>query len=94
MRVVSNHPLKAILAKPEHSGRLLKWAIELSEFNIIYTPRTAIKAQALTDFLVNIPVIPATDTREEHQEQMWTLYVDGASGRKGIGIGVVLKSPS
>ena len=45
-------PIKAILHKPEASGRLLKWAVELSEFVIEYQPRTSIKGQALVDFFV------------------------------------------
>ena len=30
----------------------MKWALELEEFEVIYRPRTAIKGQALADFLV------------------------------------------
>ena len=30
---------------------MILWAIELSEFDILYRPRTAIKAQALADFV-------------------------------------------
>ncbi|GFY92947.1 hypothetical protein Acr_08g0013430 [Actinidia rufa] len=47
-----DQPLKQILQRPDTSGRLLKWSIELSEFHIEYKPRTAIKAQALSDFIV------------------------------------------
>ncbi|KAK0582161.1 hypothetical protein LWI29_022202 [Acer saccharum] len=50
--VYTNCPLKLILQKPEVSDRLTKWAIELSEFDIEYLPRTAIKAQAVADFVV------------------------------------------
>ncbi|KAK8957152.1 hypothetical protein KSP39_PZI001107 [Platanthera zijinensis] len=53
IQVVTDQPLKSVLKKPEHSGRLAKWAIELSEFEISYVPRTAIKAQVLADFLVD-----------------------------------------
>ena len=38
--------------KPEAAGRMVQWAIELSQFDIEYHPRTAIKAQALADFIV------------------------------------------
>ena len=41
------HPMKQILHKPETSERLVKWIIELSEFDIRYKPRTAIKGQVL-----------------------------------------------
>ncbi|XP_073041870.1 uncharacterized protein [Primulina eburnea] len=33
------------------SGHLVKWTTELGEYDIQYEPRTAIKAQALSDFL-------------------------------------------
>ena len=36
----------------EAAGQLVLWAIELSEFDIQCCPRTAIKAQALADFIV------------------------------------------
>ncbi|XP_004308529.1 PREDICTED: uncharacterized protein LOC101300577 [Fragaria vesca subsp. vesca] len=38
-----NHPLRQIMQKPEISRRLVKWAIELGEFDIHYRPRVAIK---------------------------------------------------
>ncbi|KAK0594152.1 hypothetical protein LWI29_003803 [Acer saccharum] len=50
--IYTNCPLKLILQKPEVSSRLTKWAIELSEFNVEYLPRTAIKAQAVADLVV------------------------------------------
>ena len=37
---------------PKVSGRLIKWAIELGEFDIQYKPRVSIKPQALADFVV------------------------------------------
>ena len=40
-------PYFQVLHKPETSGRLIKWAIELNEFDIIYKPRIAIKGQVL-----------------------------------------------
>ncbi|XP_071906208.1 uncharacterized protein [Coffea arabica] len=49
--VVTNQPLKQILSKPDVSGRMVKWAVELSEYDLGYQPRTAIKAQALADFI-------------------------------------------
>ena len=30
----------------------MKWALELEEFEVLYKPGTAIKGQALVDFLV------------------------------------------
>ena len=36
--VVTNYPLRQVLQKLDASGRLLKWAIELSQFEIEYQP--------------------------------------------------------
>ena len=37
--------------KPEATGTMMQWAIKLSQFDIGYHPKTAIKAQALADFI-------------------------------------------
>ena len=52
INVMTDHPLKKAMNKLEVVGRLIQWAVELSEFNIRYQPRHAIKAQALADFIV------------------------------------------
>ncbi|XP_022883423.1 uncharacterized protein LOC111400228 [Olea europaea var. sylvestris] len=51
IEVLTNFPLKQVLQRTNASGRLLKWAIELSEFDILFRPRHAIKSQALADFV-------------------------------------------
>ncbi|KAL0456263.1 UNVERIFIED_CONTAM: hypothetical protein Slati_0965500 [Sesamum latifolium] len=88
--VKTNTPLKQVLGKPEASGRLVKWAIELSESDISYLPRTTIKAQALTDF---VSKITGTTQEEVSKERPWLLHVDGSSTTQGSGAGVVLTTP-
>ena len=44
INVMIDHPLKKAMKKLEAAGRLIQWAIELSEFDIRYQPRHAIKA--------------------------------------------------
>ncbi|CAA0810386.1 Unknown protein, partial [Striga hermonthica] len=51
VKVRTNMPLGETLGRPSVSGRLVKWAVELSEYAIVYEPRRAIKAQALADFI-------------------------------------------
>lgn len=43
-----------ILRKPNNTGRLIGWFIELSDFDLEYESRKAIKGQALEDFVVEI----------------------------------------
>lgn len=49
--VVTDQPLKRVLRKPDVSRRLVKWAVELGEFDVQSQARAAIKAQALADFV-------------------------------------------
>jgi predicted dithiol-disulfide oxidoreductase (DUF899 family) len=49
--VVSKAPLKDIINNSDTTGRVAKWGIELASFDIDYKPRTAIKSQALAEFL-------------------------------------------
>ena len=43
--VMTDHPLKKSMNNLEAAGRLVQWAIELSEFDVRYKPRNAIKVQ-------------------------------------------------
>ena len=49
--VLTDQPLKKAMCSPEAAGRMALWAIELSEFNVQYRPRTAIKGQVVADFI-------------------------------------------
>ncbi|CAL8094090.1 unnamed protein product [Prunus armeniaca] len=49
--ILTNQPLWQVLQKPEASSRLIKWAIELGEFDIQFRPRPAEKGQAVADFI-------------------------------------------
>ena len=51
MIILTDSPLRQVLHKPEKSGRLMTWAIELGEYDLTYQPRTAVKGQALADFV-------------------------------------------
>ncbi|XP_074324010.1 uncharacterized protein LOC141660931 [Apium graveolens] len=85
---------------------MLKWAIELGQFDLKYCPHTAIKGQALADFILefdsevdNKAIVlaepssqgnPLVDVREEFPYLWWILHVDGAVNNNGAGIGIVL----
>ena len=44
--VMIDQPIWKAMSKPDAAGRMVQWAIELSQFDIKYRPRTTIKAQA------------------------------------------------
>ena len=73
--------------KLEAAGRLIQWAVELSEFDIRYQPRNAIKAQALADFIAEFTPI-YEDHGEGEYDKKWVVHVDGSStsyaGRIGV----------
>ena len=51
VNVLTDKPLQRAMSNPEVAGPLALWAIELSEFDIQYRPRTAIKGQVVADFI-------------------------------------------
>ena len=52
--VLTDLPLRGTIHKPNLSGKMARWAIELSEFGIQYKPSLAKKRQVLAYFLVEI----------------------------------------
>ncbi|XP_074336785.1 uncharacterized protein LOC141673957 [Apium graveolens] len=101
IRVITNQLLRKIIHKPDASGRLVNWAIELSQFNIKFVPRTTIKAQALAKFVMEctfseVPETPKLQSEEEKEtsdRNSWTLYVDGSATAERSGAGLILSSP-
>ncbi|GKB78901.1 reverse transcriptase domain-containing protein, partial [Tanacetum coccineum] len=95
--VLTNIPLILLLSKPEKSERVARWAIKLGEHEIEFKPRNAIKAQILTDFLVETKEEDEeTDFKEKQQAEQtirWKLYTDGASSGDGSGAGLMVVSP-
>ncbi|GKA95379.1 reverse transcriptase domain-containing protein [Tanacetum coccineum] len=64
--VLTNKPIRLLLSKPEKSGRVARWAIELGEHGIEFKPRNAVKAQILTNFLAETK---KEDKETDFQEQ-------------------------
>ncbi|XP_072063918.1 uncharacterized protein [Arachis hypogaea] len=67
----------------------MTWTIELSQYDLHYDPRHAIKAQAMADFLVEVTGDPPEETGTR-----WRLHVDGASNQTSGGVGVIFESPA
>jgi len=102
-------PIKYIFEKAALTGRIARWQMLLSEFDILYVTQKAIKGSALAEFLAHQPIndyqpmqpeFPDEDImalfateEDEDDERKWILVFGGASNALGHGIGVVLISP-
>ncbi|CAL8120723.1 unnamed protein product [Prunus armeniaca] len=102
--VVSAHT-----SKHTRSRRLVKWAIELGEFDIQFKPRPAEKGQAVADFISElIPSAPLETSfpnaviaepgkmdaeRFDPSVPLWILHVDGSANQQGCEAGLVLTTP-
>ena len=77
----------------------------LGAFDVKYMPRTTVKGQVLVDLVVKFTeelgnseegVNPKKAVHVETVvvHRTWQLFVDGAANQKGLGIGIVMISPS
>ncbi|KAK5847026.1 hypothetical protein PVK06_003328 [Gossypium arboreum] len=103
-------PLKYMMESNALNGRMARWQILLSEFDIVYVNQKAVKGSAIADFLAsraledyeplsfdfpNEDLMYVATTEEDSQEgHPWKLNFDGASNAVGNGIGAVLISPN
>jgi ribonuclease HI len=89
-KVLTEYLLKKVLRKLDLSGRLVNWAVELSEFDIEFVPRSAIKGQVLADFVAEF-----TNVTEEMPpvKGLWIIYMDGSVAKKSGGARIVINAP-
>ncbi|RDX98126.1 hypothetical protein CR513_18973, partial [Mucuna pruriens] len=73
--------IKYIFEKPALTGKIARWQVALSEYDIVHVMQKAIKGN----------IFSLTD--EIEQGKRWTLLFDGASNALGYGIEAVLISP-
>ena len=96
-------PLRHILNKMTLSGRLAKWVMFLSEFDIVFMPQKAIKGQASANFLSAHPIpddFPIDDDLPDEvvftttvSNPTWKIYFHGACRKSRAGAGVVFVTP-
>ncbi|RDX76168.1 hypothetical protein CR513_43872, partial [Mucuna pruriens] len=84
-----NLPIKQVLRKPNLAGRMVGWTVQFFEFDISFERISHIKAQALTEFIIELsPVGQKFSSGRE-----WFLFVHRASNQKGNGASVILEGP-
>ena len=87
-------PMKYLFEKPALSGKLARWQLLLSEFDIIYITQKSIKGRAIADHLAAHPLpsngieemeFPDEDILniEESSDIPWKIYFDGAHNKAG-----------
>ena len=70
--VVSSAPLGDIIQNREATGRVAKWAIKLGPHDLKYMPQTAIKSQALVDFINDWTELQMPE--EKPDNTCWTIH--------------------
>jgi ribonuclease HI len=89
--VVTGFPIGDILHNKEAIGRIAKWACELGSHDIEFRPRTAIKTQALVDFVSEWTEQQVPDNPET--AEVWRMYFDGSLKLHGAGAGILFIAP-
>ena len=81
--------IKHMLSMPILNGRMEKWILALSEFDLRYESAKAVKGQVIADFVTqhNKPCIGYVELVP------WTLFFDGSSCKQGGGVGIIIISP-
>lgn len=96
-------PLKYLFEKPALSSRMARYLFLLSEYDISYVTLKAVKGIAVADYLAENPLageeweeveFPDESISTIFGEAKWRLYFDGASNKKGCGVGMLLVSPN
>lgn len=87
--VLIDQPLRQIFQRLEISGRIMKWAVELSEYDIRYTLQASVKGKAAADFIAELTL---TQLEEVVDPSRWILYMDGSANDQDCEAGVLLTS--
>ena len=88
--VLMDQPLKRAMNSPKAAGRMALWAIKLSKFYIQYRPRTAIKGQAVSDFIAKYTQLEGKGVKDLKQ---WSIHTDESSNRNACGASMVIQTP-
>jgi ribonuclease HI len=90
-KVIVGFPIGDILHNKEAIGRIAKWACELGAHDIEFRPRTAIKTQALVDFVSECTEHQVLDNLET--TEVWRMYFDDSLKLQGAGARILFIAP-
>ena len=95
-------PLRYLFDRPVLTGRLMRWLVLLTEFDIQYVTQKSVKGSIVADHLASFPVSDDRSIDDDFPDEQfvsmtsiigWQLYFDGAANQSGCGIGILLISP-
>nr|CAN67021.1 hypothetical protein VITISV_007533 [Vitis vinifera] len=95
-------PLRYLFDRLALVGRLMRWLVLLTEFDIHYVSQKSIKGSIVADHLASLPVsdgraidddFPDEDVAAMTSLSGWRMYFDGVANHSGYGIGVLLIFP-
>ncbi|XP_059589978.1 uncharacterized protein LOC132252789 [Vitis vinifera] len=95
-------PLRYLFDKPVLTGRLMRWLVLLTEFDIHYVTQKSVKGSIVADHLASLPISDDRSIDDDFPDEQivsmtsitgWRLYFDGAANQSGFGIGILLMSP-
>nr|XP_023916015.1 uncharacterized protein LOC112027596 [Quercus suber] len=94
-------PLKYFIEKPVQDGKIAKWILLLSKFDIKYMTQKSMKGRAIADHLANCSPEEAEEIQGDFPNEdimgieleSWKMYFDGTTNQSGSGIVVLLISP-
>jgi len=89
--VMTDLPIRKVLQKSDMAGRMVRWAVELSEFDVQYESKGPIKGQVYADFVVELF---STARQLDNGDFQWVLSVDGTSNQQTSGVGIILEGPN
>jgi hypothetical protein len=87
----SSFPLGEIICNRDANSRIVKWSVELGEFEIEFCPWQVVKSQILADFVSEWTEIQMHPPKERPEH--WIMYFDGTLNLEGTGGGFLLISP-
>ena len=103
MHLISHlDPLRYLFDRPAFTGRLMRWLILLTEFDIQYVSQKSIKGTIVVDHLVSLLLSEGRPIDDDFPNKKfvamtglsgWHMYFNSAANHLGYEIGVLLISP-
>ncbi|RVW18052.1 Retrovirus-related Pol polyprotein from transposon 17.6 [Vitis vinifera] len=89
VRLISRlDPLRYLFDRPALAGRLMRWLVLLTEFDIHYVSQKSIKGSVVVDHLASLPIIESRPIDDDFPDEEfvamtrlsgWRMYFDGAA---------------